>query len=128
MNRAQYIHQLCEDHRQAMQVLITPNAEGAVVRFTDDHLGNPDLKFPPVHLSQADLFKVIPHNELTMATYTNALERGDTYGLFVDPRVVSKLARMGNPDTKTLKYQHTLNRKYPTTQDYNRDGQMSGRV
>lgn len=127
MNRSQYITTLYEDHRAAYQVLITPTSAGAVVRFIDDHLGNPALKFPPVLMSQEDLFNVIPHNKLTQATHTNATERGDSYGLFVDARVIAQLAQWGEPHTAT-KYQHTFKRSYPTTLDFNRDGMMSGRV
>lgn len=127
MNRAQYIQQLFEEHRQAYQVLCTPDADGVTVRFMDDHLGNPDLKFPQVHMSQADFFKVIPHNDLTTATYDNAVERGDSYGLMVDPRVIARLARWGDPNT-AAKYQHTFNKRETTTLDFNRNGMMSGRV
>jgi hypothetical protein len=126
--RAQYIQSLCEEHRSAYQVLITPNSEGARVRFMDDHLGNPDLKFPPVQMSTDDLFHVIPHNEMTHATFSNALARGESYGLLVDPRVIARLARWGTPEVATTKYQHTFNKRYQTTSDFNRDGIASGRV
>lgn len=127
MSRAQYIRQLCEDHRTAMQVLCTPGPDGVRVQFIDDHLGNPDLKFPPVMMSREDFFKVIPHNELTQATYMNALERCETYGLLVDPRVIAKLSHWGEPNTST-RYQHTLNKKYSTTRDFNYDQMMNSRV
>ena len=126
-NRSQYIQYLCEDHRSAMQVLITPDRDGVTVRFADDHLGNPDLKFPQTHFSHEDFFKVIPHNANTQATFDNALERGDTYGIFVDPRTVARLARWSTPNTQA-KYQHTLNKRTETTDDFNRNGIVGGRV
>ena len=127
MSRAQHIFMMVEDHRGAHQVLITPNENSVTVKYSDDHLGNPDLKFPPVTLSHDELMDIIPHNDMTQATFQNALERGDTYGLFVNPWAVSRLARKGVP-TNPQKYQHTLNRQEPTSDDFNRSGVMSGRV
>ena len=126
-NRARYITQLFEDHRQAYQVLCTPDSDGVTVRFMDDHLGNPDLKFPQIKFSKEDFFKVIPHNNLTEQTYLKALERGDSYGLLVDPRVIARLARWGHPNTST-KYQHSFNKRTETTADFNRYQTMSSRV
>jgi hypothetical protein len=127
MNRSQYIQSLCEEFRIAYQVLCTPDEDGVTVRFNDDHLGNPDLKFPQVHISTEDFFKIIPHNALTTETYKNALARNETYGIFIDRIAVSRLARRAVPNTQA-KYQHTLNRQNQTTNDFNRDGIMSGRV
>lgn len=127
MSRAQQVYSMMEDHRGAHQVLITPHENSVVVKYSDDHLGNPDLKFPPVTLSHNELFDIVPHNDMTKASFQNALERGDTYGLFVNPWAVSRLARHGVPGEPT-KYQHTLNRQEPTSDDFNRSGQMSGRV
>ena len=127
MKRSEKIILLCEERRSAFQVLITPDNDGVTVRFNDDHLGNPDLRFPQVHMSHADFFKTIPHNNMTQATFDNALSRGDTYGIFVDARVVARLARWGDPNTET-KYQHTMNKRFTTTADFNRQGMMSGRV
>ena len=129
-NRSQHILSLCEgfqDHRSALQVLITPDNDGVTVRFNDDHLGNPDLKFPQIHMSHDDLFKVIPHNANTQATFDNALARGDSYGIFVSPSVVARLARWGDPNTYA-KYQTTMNKRFTTTDDFNRAQTMSGRV
>lgn len=129
MTKAEHLNALCEDliTRSAMQVLITPDEDGVTVRFNDDHLGNPDLRFPQVHMSHEDFFKAIPHNENTQATFDNALARGETYGIFVDPRVVARLAQWGTPNTQA-KYQHTHNKRHQTTDDFNRNGMMSGRV
>jgi hypothetical protein len=127
MSRAQNIFYMVEDFRGAHQVFITPGENSCTVKYADDHLGNPDLKFPPVTLSHDELFDIIPHNDMTQATFQNALERGDTYGLFVNPWAVSRLSRHGVPNNPQ-KYQHTLNRQEPTSDDFNRSGQMSGRV
>lgn len=118
---------MMEDHRGAHQVFITPGENSVNVRYADDHLGNPDLRFPPVTLSHHEFKDIIQPNELTMATYQNALERGDTFGIFVNPWAVSRLARKGVPNT-AAKYQHTLNKQEPTSDDFNRSGMMSGRV
>lgn len=127
-NRAFHIRSLCEDMRQAYQVLCMPDAQGVTVRFMDDHLGNPDLKFPPVHMSHKDFLNVIPHNDMTMATYHNALERGDSYGLLVDPRVIAHLARWGDPTYPQRDYQHILNKRHTTDDDVTRDRMIAGRV
>lgn len=127
MSRAQQIHKMVEDHRGAYQVFVTPSENSVRIRFADDHLGNPDLQFPAVTLSHKEFFEVVPHNDLTKATFENALERGDTYGIFVNPWAISRLSRRGVPNTST-KYQHTLNRQEPTSDDFNRNGMMSGRV
>ena len=127
MSRAQNVHRMVEDHRGAHQVMITPQENSVTVRYSDDHLGDPALKFPPVTLSHNEFKDIITPNENTMATFQNALERGDTFGLFVNPWAVSRLARKGVPSTAT-KYQHTLNRQEPTSDDFNRSGVMSGRV
>jgi hypothetical protein len=127
MSRAQDIIQICETWRGAYQVLITPTEDGVCVRMVDDHLGNPDLRFPPVYVSHKEFFELIPHNENTMETFNYALERGDTYGLFINNWALSRLSRKGVPNTAT-KYQHTLNRQEPTTDDFNHLGSVAGRV
>lgn len=128
MTKAEYLIGLCEEFtRSAVQILCTPQENGVAVRFNDDHLGNPDLKFPQVYMSHEDFFKVVPHNELTQATFDNALARGETYGIFVDPRVAARFARWGDPNTMA-KYQHTHNKRHTTVDDFNRNGIMSGRV
>lgn len=132
MNKAQHIISLCEEGlgltRPAYQILIQPTVQGVRVRFLDTTTGNPDLKFPPVTMTKEELFRVIPHNQLTEQTYLNALARNDSYGLLVDPRVVAKLAQHGQPETPQLRFQHDFNKKYPTLLDYYRDQNTSGRV
>ncbi len=127
MNRSEHIQLLCEDHRGAFQVLITPDENGVQVRFNDDTLGNHDLRFPKVYMNHDDFFKVIPHNDMTTATFQNALERGDTYGIFVSQTVISDLARIGTPNT-AARYQHTHIRRHETTDDFNRYQMMNARV
>ena len=130
MNRAQDIIQLFEafeDTRKAFMVFITPEQDYVKVKFADDHLGNADLQFPPVYMTPQKFFEVIPHNELTKATFMNALERGDTYGIYVDQNVIKHLARKGEP-TDPQTYQHTLNRQVPSTPTFNRYGTMGGQV
>lgn len=127
MSRAQEIFYIVEDSRGAYQVFVTPKEDSVVIRYADDTVGNPDLHFPPVTLSHEEFKDVIQPNELTTATFQNALERGDTFGIFVNPWAISRLARKGVPNTAT-KYQHTLNRQEPTSNDFNRNGEMSGRV
>ena len=127
MSRAIEIRELCEDHRGAYQVFVTPDENHVRIRFADDHLGNPDLRFPAVTVSHKEFRELIDPNKLTEASMQVAMERGDTIGLFVSPYIVSRLARRGVPNTAT-KYQHTLNRQEPTSDDFNRNGMMSGRV
>ena len=127
MSRARKLTEMMEDYRGAHQVFITPGENSVTVKYADDHLGNPDLRFPPVTLSHDEFKDIIQPNDLTMATYDNALERGDTFGIFVNPWAVSRLARKGVPDG-AAKYQHTLNRQESTSDDFNRSGMMSGRV
>jgi hypothetical protein len=119
---------LLESYRGAYQVFITPHEDSVVVRFADDTVGNDDLRFPPTRLSHSEFFEVIPHNSLTQETFQLALERGDTYGIFVSPMVVSRLARKGVPGDTPMKYQHTHNRQYPTEKEWARDGMMSART
>jgi hypothetical protein len=127
MSRAQNITRMVEDYTGVHQVLITPKENSVVIRCDDHHPGDPARKFPPVTLSHDKFMEIVPHNDMTKASFDNALERGDTYGLMVNPWAMSRLSRGGVPDTAS-KYQHTLNRQEPTSDDFNRSGMMSGRV
>lgn len=128
MSRATEITQMIyEGKRVAYQVLITPMDDSVKIMFADDYTENEDLRFPPVVLSHSEFFEVIPHNENTTATFQLALERGDTYGLFVSPMVVSRLARRGIPGEANV-YQHTVNRQFPTEAGWQRASMMDRRV
>lgn len=128
MSRAQEIFHIVEDFRNSYQVFITPNENSCRIKFSDDHLGNPDLQFPPVTMSHDDFFDLFNSNDNTKATFQNALERGDTFGLFTNANTISRLSRRGVPGDEPQKYQHVLNRQEPTALDHNRSGVMSGRV
>lgn len=128
MSRATKItEQIYEGKRVAYQVFITPMEDSVKVAFADDYTENDDLRFPSLMLSHSEFFEVIPHNENTNATFQLAMERGDTYGLFVSPMVVSRLARRGIPDEAQV-YQHTVNRQFPTEGGWKRASMMDRRV
>jgi len=127
MSRATEITQIINEERAAYQVFITPSDDSVKVIFADDHTKNDDLRFPPVVLSHSEFFEVIPHNENTQATFQMARERGDTYGLFVSPMVISRLARRGLPGEPEI-YQHTVNRQFPTEAGWQRASMMDRRV
>lgn len=128
MSRAtEIIKQIYEGKRVAYQVFITPMEDSVKVVFADDYTENEDLRFPPVVMSHSEFFEVVPHNENTNATFQLARERGDTYGLFVSPMVISRLARRGVPDEAKV-YQHTVNRQFPTEAGWQRASMMDRRV
>lgn len=132
MSRAQEIMNMCESARGAYQVFITPKEDTVIVRFADDHIGNDHLRFPPVALSHKSFFEVIPHQPQTKATFDLALERGDTYGLFLNPWAISRIARKGIPggdlEFAPRKYHHTHSKQEPTEATWARHGMMTGRV
>lgn len=138
MSRAQEIKgMMYESYRGAYQVLITPMSDSVMVRFADDSIGNDHLRFPPVTLSHQKFFELVAHEPQTRATFDLALERGDTYGLFVNPWAVSRLARAGQPGDPNAKegtghaptkYHHTHSRQEPSDMTWARHGMMTGRV
>lgn len=128
MSRAIQVTQMIhEGKRTAYQVFITPMDDSVKVVFADDYTQNDDLRFPPVVLSHSEFFEVIPHSKNTNATFQLARERGDTYGLFVSPMVVSRLARRGIPG-ESHTYQHTVNRQLPTEASWQRSAMLDRRT
>jgi hypothetical protein len=127
MNRAQEITKLCEAQRGAYQIFVTPSDDSVNLRFADLPVGNDDLSFPPMTLSHSEFFEIVPHNELTDATFQNALDRGDTYGLLVSPVIVSRLSRKAVPATDGP-FQHTVDRQFPTEADWHRASMRHRRV